>query len=147
MANTKTFPHEKELRSELILSAAQHLFKCSQEKIFIKDKDLIYRAASTKFAGGILGYTDPLPDEETGLILENRYYLTGENLGGIDGICYDGATAPMTIEEFLKVENLDDMFRSVTVRFTADGQKDVALTVNLGKTLAVAKINKLYLFR
>ena len=50
MADTKTRSPEQELRSELILSASQHLFKCSQEKIFIKDKDLIYRAASTKFA-------------------------------------------------------------------------------------------------
>lgn len=100
-------------------------------------------AAATKYAGGILGYTDPLPDEEMGLILENRYYLTGENLGGIDGICYEGATAPMTIEEFLAVENLDECFRTVTVRFVADGQEDVVLTVELGKTLAVARIPRL----
>lgn len=100
-------------------------------------------AAASKFAGGILGYTDPLPDEEAGLVLDNRYCLAGKNLGGIDGICYEGATASMTIEEFLAVENLDDMFRTVTVRFIADGQEDVALTVNLGKSLPVAKIPKL----
>ena len=100
-------------------------------------------AAATKCAGGILGYTDPLPDEEMGLVLENRYYLTGENLGGIDGICYDGATAPMTIEEFLAIETLDDCFRTVTIRFIAEGQQDTVLTVNLGKSLAVAKIPQL----
>lgn len=37
-------------RAELIFSASYHLLKHSREKIFIKDKDLIYRAASTKFA-------------------------------------------------------------------------------------------------
>ena len=100
-------------------------------------------AAATKFAGGILGYTDSLPDEETGLILENRYYLTGKNLGGIDGVCYEGATAPMTIEEFLAVDALDECFRTVTLRFIAEGQKDVVLTVELGKTLPVAKIPEL----
>ena len=100
-------------------------------------------AAATKFAGGILGYTDPLPDEEMGLILENRYYLTGKNLGGIDGVCYEGATAPMTIEEFLAAETLDACFRTVTVRFVAEGQEDTLLTVDLGKTLAVAKIPEL----
>lgn len=35
---------------ELILAAAKKLLANSQEKIFIKDKDLIYRGASTKFA-------------------------------------------------------------------------------------------------
>ena len=97
-------------------------------------------AASTKFAGGVLGYTDPLPDEEDSLILDNHYYLVDANLGGIDGISYEGATAPMTIEEFLAVENLDDCFRTVTIRFLAEGQEDKVLTVDLGKSLDVAKI-------
>ena len=97
-------------------------------------------AAAAKFAGGILGYADPLPDEEAALILDNHYYLAGKNLGGIDGISYDGATAPMTIEEFLAVETLDDMFRTVSVRFQAEGHEDVVMTVKLGKTLPIAKI-------
>lgn len=100
-------------------------------------------AAASKFAGGILGSTDPLPDEEMGLVLENRYYLTGRNLGGIDGISYEGATAPMSVAEFLAVETLDECFRTVTVRFVAEGMEDVVLTVDLGKTLAVAKIPEL----
>ena len=100
-------------------------------------------AAATKFAGGVLGYTEPLPDEEMGLILNNRYYLTGKNLGGIDGVCYEGATAPMTIEEFLTVENLDESFRVVTVRFVAEGREDTVLTVDLGRTIPVAKIPQL----
>ena len=100
-------------------------------------------AAATKFAGGILGYTDPLPDEETGLILDNHYYLDGKNLGGIDGISYEGSTAPMTIEEFLAVEGLDDSFRTVTIRFAADGQEDVLMHVDLGETLALGKIPRL----
>ena len=100
-------------------------------------------AAAAKFAGGILGYTDPLPDEEAELVLDNRYYLAGKNLGGIDGICYEGATAPMTIEEFLAVENLDPCFRTVSIRFIAQGQEDIVLTVGLGKSLAATKIPQL----
>ena len=96
--------------------------------------------AAAKFAGGVLGYTDPLPDEETKLVSENRYYLTGESLGGIDGICYEGATSPMTVEEFLQAETLDDMFRNVSVRFVVPGQEDTVFTVGLGKSLAVARI-------
>ena len=100
-------------------------------------------AAATKFAGGILGHTDPLPDEAPGLILDNHYYLTGKNLGGIDGICYDGATAPMTIPEFLAVENLDACFRTATVRFIAQGQEDIVMTVGLGKAISLARIPRL----
>ena len=100
-------------------------------------------AAAGKFAGGILGYTDPLPNEETGLILDNHYYLAGKNLGGIDGISYEGATAPMTIEEFLAVETLDDMFRTVTIRFLVQGQEDIVLTAGLGDTLTVSQIPQL----
>ena len=100
-------------------------------------------AAATKYAGGILGCTEPLPDEETGLVLDNRYYLAGKDLGGIDGISYEGATAPMTVKEFLAAENLDASFRTVTVRFVAEGQEDVVLTADLGRTLPVAKIPSL----
>ena len=100
-------------------------------------------AAATKFAGGILGAAAQLPDEEPGLILENRYYLAGKDLGGIDGICYDGATAPMTIQEFLAAENLDPSFRTVTVRFVAQDQEDVVMTVELGKSLTIGKVPQL----
>ena len=97
-------------------------------------------AAAGKFAGGILGTAQALPDEEPGLILNNHYYLTGRNLGGIDGICYEGATAPMTLAEFLAADTLDDRFRSVTVRFLSQGQEELALTVGLGETIPVEKI-------
>ena len=100
-------------------------------------------AAATKFAGGILGHADPLPDEEPGRILENRYYLAEKNLGGIDGVCYDGATAPVTVAEFLAAEGLDDMFRTVSIRFVAPGQEDTVLTVGLGKTVSLEKIPEL----
>lgn len=51
-SNTNTPPagDDRRHRAELIFSASYHLLKHSREKIFIKDKDLIYRAASTKFA-------------------------------------------------------------------------------------------------
>lgn len=53
MSNQHTESTDREagdLRSQLILNASQHLLKHSREKIFIKDKDLIYRAVSAKFA-------------------------------------------------------------------------------------------------
>jgi len=100
-------------------------------------------AAAAKFAGGILGYTDSLPSEAPGLVLNNHYYLEGGNYGGIDGICYEGATAPMTVGEFLQTDGLDGMFRTVTVRFLAEGQEAAVRTVELGKSLPLTQIPQL----
>ncbi len=50
MHDTTNSPFDINLRNKLILAASQQLLKSSREKIFIKDKDLVYRAASTKFA-------------------------------------------------------------------------------------------------
>lgn len=50
MKSTSNPARDPGLQGELILTASQRLLKHSREKIFIKDKDLIYRAASTRFA-------------------------------------------------------------------------------------------------
>lgn len=97
-------------------------------------------AAATKYAGGILGYTDSLPEEGTSLALENYYYLAGKNLGGIDGISYEGAAEPMTLDTFLSVEGLDDMFRTVTIRFTGEELEDTVLTVAMGGSVSLDQV-------
>ena len=97
-------------------------------------------AAVTRYAGGILGKAESLPHEAENLVLDNHYYLVGENVGGIDGICYEGATDAMSIDTFLTVENLDDLFRTVTLRFVIPGQEDILRTVELGRSLALMHI-------
>ena len=97
-------------------------------------------SAATKFAGGILGYAKQLPDEEAGMIQGNRYYVTENSWGGIDGIAYQSAATPISVEKFLELKKLDDMFKTVAVRFTADGQEDVVMTVKLGETLAIEEV-------
>ena len=49
----------------------------------------------------------------------------------------------MTIRDFLAVENLDESFRTVTVRFVAEGQEDIVMSAGLGKAISVVKIPKL----
>ncbi|MBR2045118.1 MAG: hypothetical protein IJ958_03160, partial [Agathobacter sp.] len=97
-------------------------------------------AAYTKFAGGILGSTNELPDETDGLIQNTYYYYVGTDLGGIDGINYEGATGRISFEEFVALENLDDMFKTVDVRFVVDGQEDVVLTIDLGRDVELEDV-------
>lgn len=49
LTDRESIPND-ELRDLLVLSASPLLFKHSREKIFIKDKNLVYRAVSAKFA-------------------------------------------------------------------------------------------------
>lgn len=87
---------------------------------------------------------DTPENTQTKICLSANYGpVHGKNRGGIDGVCYEGATASMTIAEFLNEEALDECFRTVTLRFVAEGQEDVVLTVDLGKDLPLAKIPQL----
>jgi len=98
-------------------------------------------AAGTKYVGTIFGSTEVLPtDAEESLVKNNTYYIVGKNIGGIDGINYTGASKRITLEEFLAKENLDDMFKTVTIRFVAENDEDVVLTLNLGETLALGNV-------
>ena len=92
-------------------------------------------AAYTEFAGAVAGSADDLPDVDKDFINGNSYYIVGKDIGGIDGVSYEGVTDQITLEEYLALENLDDMFKTVSVRFVAEGQEDVVMTVGLGKTI------------
>lgn len=97
-------------------------------------------AAHTEFAGAVVGSTDNLPDIDEDYIARNFYYIVGKDIGGISGVSYEGATDKITLEDYLALENLDDMFKTVSVRFIAEGQDDVIMTVGLGKTIAYKDI-------
>ena len=96
---------------------------------------LVDIAAYTEFAGTVVGSTENLPDVDKDLMDGNFYYIVGKDIGGIDGVSYEGITDKITLEEYLALENLDDMFKNVSVRFVAEGQDDVVMTVGLGKTI------------
>ena len=91
-------------------------------------------------AGAIIGYTDDLPDGKDDIILRNYYYNAGKEAGGIDGIAYTGSTDKVDVAAFLQLPNLSDLLRTVTLRFVAEGQEDVVLTVNVGESLTMEQI-------
>ena len=106
-------------------------------------------AAGTKYVGSIFGSTEVLPDDraenskEEGngpIVTGNTYYMVGKNIGGIDGINYVGASARITLEQFLAIPNLNDVFKTVSIRFKVEGKEDVVLTVPTGGTLALDQL-------
>ena len=105
-------------------------------------------AAGTKYVGSIMGSTEVLPDdreenteEDNGtLVTGNTYYIVGKNIGGIDGINYAGASAKISIEEFLAIPKLDEAFKSVSICFHVKGQDDVVLSVPTGGKLELEQL-------
>lgn len=90
-------------------------------------------AACTEYGGEILGNAKELPIEGTQSIKNNFYYYVGKDYGGIDGINYLNATGRVSLDEFLALENLDEMFKTVQVCFKAKGQEDVILSTKTGE--------------
>jgi hypothetical protein len=67
--------------------------------------------------GGIVGWA---ADNQTGedAPIRNNYYLAVDgDCGAIDGISYDGLAQPMTLADFLAIENLPDTFQTMKICF------------------------------
>jgi len=96
--------------------------------------------AADEFVGAVLGNTDMLPSEDDEMIQDNAYFAVAKNIGGIDGVSYKGAADALSLEEFLALENLDDMYKTVKVSFIAYGQDDVVMNIGVGETIAYETI-------
>ena len=105
--------------------------------------------AGTKYVGSIMGSTDVLPDDRAEsskdenkepLVTGNTYYIVGKNIGGIDGINYAGASTRISLEQFLAIPDLADVFKSVTIRFLVEGKDDIVLTVPTGGNVALDQL-------
>ena len=85
--------------------------------------------------GSILGYAEE-PYQELEEPVSGNFYLSADrDMGAIDGISYGGKAEPATYQEFLKLENLPDMFRNVTVTFRYPNGQERQFSVELGDSL------------
>lgn len=83
-------------------------------------------------AGAILGTSEISKHEEENPILGNLYFSPFRDQGGIDGISYDGQAQSVKREDFLGLETLPEMFRTVTVRFRYPNGMERRFSVPLG---------------
>ncbi len=90
----------------------------------VTDCRSMVRLEGNEKLGAILGEATE-PAQQTDAPRSGNLYLpVYKDRGGIDGVSYEGIAEPRTLEEFLALEDLDEMFRYVTLHFTfADGTR------------------------
>lgn len=71
----------------------------------------------SEWIGAVLGTRKDGFHEEENPVAGNRYLPVGADLGAIDGISYAAQAEPVTREELMAMENLPELFKTVTVTF------------------------------
>lgn len=89
--------------------------------------------SAAEASGAILG--SPVPSENDASVAGNYYLPVSADPGGIDGVSYASQAQPLTVEEFLALEELPTLFRQSTVTFNFPDGSKTAITVLCGKPL------------
>ena len=97
---------------------------------------LVQFEAGAEKLGAVLGNVDEMTEE----IKDNYYLPIGSDIGGIDGISYDGSAQPVSEAKFFKLENLPEDFNQVSVRFVLEDETEKVITLDYGGTLDAGKI-------
>ncbi len=71
---------------------------------------------------------------ESDTYLDKNYFVSDE-LGGVDGISYDGLCQKVTYEDLLSMNALPDKFRSLKLTFMADGEEVKVIEFTYGDSL------------
>ena len=102
-------------------------------KEIIDCRSLVVVDACDEARGAIAG---TVADDST---LERNYFVSA-SLAGVDGVSYAGQAEPMNFSDFVQLENLPDVFRSMTVIFRADGKTVRTFSLNYGDELPKASL-------
>lgn len=87
--------------------------------------------SSDEFSGAVAGDCDG--EAEGNVFAEN-------DMGGIDGISYDGRAFPVSYDELIAVENVPEEFRKLTLTFVAEGKVVDTIPFKYGETLKESDI-------
>lgn len=96
---------------------------------------LVGVSGATACGGAIAGYADMNGE---GIIDGNSF--VHESMGAVDGISYNGRATPITYEQLLSVPELPDEFRTLTLRFVADGETVKELSFRYGESVDKSEI-------
>lgn len=100
-------------------------------------RSLVQLKGGTEKRGSILGYAEQPYQELEQPITGNLYLSAFEDLGAIDGISYAGQAESSDYQAFLELENLPDMFRSVTITFRYPNGLERKYSVDLGESFSM----------
>ena len=96
---------------------------------------LVGVSGATACGGAIAGYADMSGE---GIIDGNSF--VHESMGAVDGISYSGRATPITYEQLLAVPGLPDEFKTLTLRFVADGETVKELSFSYGDSIDKSEI-------
>ena len=80
-------------------------------------------------------------EEET--VTGNYYYTVDSDIGGIDGVSYSNLAQPLTHDDFVLLEDLDPIFKIISVRFVNEDGVAHTVTLTPGEALSPDSIPKL----
>ena len=94
-----------------------------------------------EYLGAILGDTiERNTQSDTLPISGNLYPVIFRDIGAIDGISYKGIAEPMELNTFLMIENLPEVFNTVTVRFLFEDGTQNQIAIRPGGSVQANQI-------
>ncbi len=119
------------------ITGAEYVGGVAGTAVTVSDcRSLVRFEAGNEKLGGVLGSVDEVTEE-----IKNNYYLPiGSDIGGIDGISYDGSAQALNKETFFELENLPEDFKKVSVRFLKEDGSEEVITLDYGEGLNTDRI-------
>ena len=90
--------------------------------------------------GAILGFAEESRSDDQQPIVSNYYLCVDVDPGAIDGISYAGFAEPKVLDDFMQLENLPEMFRTVSVRFLLNDDRVVEIKIAPGGEIKTSQI-------
>ena len=125
--------------ANMILNAGTNVGGIAGSGAVVSDcHSMVMLVGGTEKLGAVLGSC-----EETDVadpIVGNYYLSMAEDPGAIDGISYAGQAEPMELEEFLALEGLSGIFRTVNVYFVYEDGSVQTVPLEAGSSLTPEQI-------
>lgn len=114
------------------LSGDMYVGGIAGEAVTVSDcRSMILLESGREKLGSIAGFAE---DRQT---IENNYYIVVDrDIGGIDGISYEGCARSLGREEFLALAELPAIFRTVTLTFLYEDGTQQCLEVEMGTSVS-----------
>ncbi len=106
-------------------------------------RSLVHLESGSEKLGAILGGTEDPKEDVEDPICGNYYLSVNHDIGGIDGISYDGLAQSLEAGDFFALENLPEIFGRALVTFRFENGNTTQIRVPTGGALESGQIPEL----
>lgn len=107
-----------------------------QGKVIESCSTIVTTDTGAACSGSVAGWVD---FADAGTHIANNYFVNDE-MGGIDGISYDGVCERVSYEQLLTMHALPDEFRTLTLTFVAEGEVVDTISFTYGDSIDESSI-------